>query len=230
MADIIKNLEEMDGTLFAPIAGGVKDGSIITNMIKDRAVTLDKLVDESITSAKIATGAVTTDKLMSSGIGTRGIADLNITTTKLATDAVNATSTANGQITTAKIANETITKAKLGSMVADETMTIKTTAGSVNVTAKRVSLGNKLYMILYQGKPNLNVGGSSRGYLDADITFATPFTTVYTLLAQYAMDGDVDSYTGYTAQTSTGIDGYIYCGGGAHKIIVSVIAIGTRAS
>ncbi len=230
MADLIKHLEEMDGTLFAPIAGGVKDGSITTNMIKDGTISLDKLADGSITSAKITDGAVTTAKLADGGIGSRAIADTNVGASAFATGAITSAKVTDGQITTGAISDGTMTRDKLGSMVTNENLKITTPAGNITVTAKLISLGNKLYMLTYCGKPNLNVGGSTRGYKQVSLQWGTAFTTVYSMLLKYAQDGDVDSYAGYTVPSTTGADTYIYSGGGSSKIILSLIVIGKRAS
>ena len=65
MADIISTLENRDGDILYPIAGGAADGSITTAMIMDNAIS----------TAKIANNAVTTAKIPDLGVATADLAD-----------------------------------------------------------------------------------------------------------------------------------------------------------
>ena len=231
MADIIRTLEDSNGTQFSTIAGALKDGILTTNMLQDLAITTSKLADNTIETENIVDGAVTTAKLANGAVGTADLSGGSVTTAKIADGAVNTGKITDGNVTTAKIADATVAKGKLGSMAGTENLTIRTPAGTVTVTARRISLGNKLYMLTYVGKTTLSVGGSANTNRAVSLTWATAFTAIYTCLIHYSQDGIVNSYATHTNASTTGADSYIFSeGDGTNKLMASIIVIGTRAS
>lgn len=53
----------------------IKDGAITTNKIADKAVTTDKLADNAVTTEKIADGAISTDKIKDKSITSDKVSD-----------------------------------------------------------------------------------------------------------------------------------------------------------
>ena len=53
----------------------IKDGAITTNKIADKAVTTDKLADNAVTTEKIADGAISTDKIKDKSITIDKVSD-----------------------------------------------------------------------------------------------------------------------------------------------------------
>lgn len=231
MADIIRTLEDSNGTQFSTIAGALKDGILTTNMLQDLAITANKLTDNTIQTENIVDGAVTTAKIVDGTIATADLAGSSVTTAKIADGAVNTGKITDGNVTTVKIADATVAKGKLGSMTGTENLTIATPGGSGTVTARRISLGNKLYMLTYCGKTNISVGGTADTNRQVSLTWATAFTNIYTALIHYSQDGALNSYAKYTSAGLGGADTYIYSNAdGTNKLMASIIIVGTRAS
>ena len=92
------------------------DGSIVTSLIANKAITNPKIGDSAVDTRTIANDAVvtskiknlnvTTDKLNNSAVTTIKIADQNVTTDKLQDYSVTTVKVADQNITTSKIKNE----------------------------------------------------------------------------------------------------------------------------
>lgn len=101
----------------------IKDNAITTNKIKDSAVTESKIVDDavttskikdySVTSNKIMPGSITTDKYSPTSIITEAIVDGAITEEKIRDNAVTTNKIKDGNITGRKIADTSITQSKI---------------------------------------------------------------------------------------------------------------------
>ena len=108
------------------ITDDIKDDAITTAKIKDANVTTAKIADSNVTTAKIADSNVTTAKIADSNVTTVKIADSNVTTAKIADSNVTTAKIADSNVTTAKIADLNVTTAKIaadavtGAKIADD--------------------------------------------------------------------------------------------------------------
>lgn len=81
-----------------PLGFVIKDDAVTTEKIKDQAVTEDKLADNSVSSDKILDGAVTKEKLGSLSISGDMLQDGSITRDKLGSDVIRILSEMNEHI------------------------------------------------------------------------------------------------------------------------------------
>ena len=93
--------------------------TIITDDIKDDAVTTAKIKDANVTTAKIADSNVTTAKIADSNVTTAKIAADAINGTKIADDSINSEHYVDGSIDTAHIADGQVTHVKLANDAVD---------------------------------------------------------------------------------------------------------------
>lgn len=101
----------------------IKDNAITTNKIKDSAVTESKIADDAVTTSKIKDysvtgekimpGSITTDKYSPTSIITGAIVDGAITEEKIRDNAVTTNKIKDGNITGRKIADTSITQSKI---------------------------------------------------------------------------------------------------------------------
>lgn len=92
----------------AVTADKIADDSISTEKIIDKAISTDKLADGSVTNIKIADNAVSTDKILNYSITTDKLKDGSVTTPKIADGNVTADKLADKSITTIKIDDEAV--------------------------------------------------------------------------------------------------------------------------
>lgn len=131
LQDVIESIREGDF---------LKDGSIKTRHLNDKAVTTSKLgddsvdnrvlaidaveteniLDKSVTTNKIADHDITSDKMAEDSVLTMAIKDKNVTEEKLADSAVTTNKLGNNAVTTGKIDNNAVTNEK----IADNTLTL----------------------------------------------------------------------------------------------------------
>lgn len=91
----------------------IKDGAITTNKIKDGAVTESKIADGALSTGKIKDGAITTDKIADKAVTEKKLADGAVTTNKIVDKNVTTEKLADGVITTEKIKDGSITPSKI---------------------------------------------------------------------------------------------------------------------
>lgn len=101
----------------------IKDNAITTNKIKDSAVTESKIADDAVTTSKIKDysvtgnkimpGSITTDKYSPTSIITGAINDGAITEEKIRDNAVTTNKIKDGNVTGRKIADTSITQSKI---------------------------------------------------------------------------------------------------------------------
>lgn len=87
--------------------------SIITNLIKDSAVTTSKIANQNVTTEKIKDKAVTTEKLEDLAVTTEKINDFAVTTPKIGSEAVTNDKLARNSVSTIKIQDKAVTTEKL---------------------------------------------------------------------------------------------------------------------
>ena len=105
--------------------------SVITDLIKNSAVTTSKIANQNVTTEKIKDSAVITSKILDQNVTTEKIKDLNVTTEKINNESVtnaklsrNAVSTVKIQdkaVTTIKINDEAVITSKLGNKAVTDT-------------------------------------------------------------------------------------------------------------
>ncbi|MBP8959280.1 MAG: hypothetical protein KBG40_02515 [Bacteroidales bacterium] len=175
-----------DVTISSMGATTIGPGKVVTGMIADESVTIDKLANASVTTDKIAANAVTTSKILDANVTTGKLADGSVTNTKLAADAVTSDKIANesilsedikdGEVQTADIADENVTAAKL-------------TAGAG--TAGRVGVADASGAITYGNIPAGSIIGNNLTSSDLTVTGGTGATLTNVSLA--IADGAVTS-------------------------------------
>ena len=94
--------------------GAIKDAMIVTDDLKDSAVTSAKIAADTIVAGDIATSAVTTTEILDGTIATLDLADSAVTSAKIAADTIVAGDIATGAVTTTEILNGTIVPNDLG--------------------------------------------------------------------------------------------------------------------
>lgn len=87
--------------------------AVTTIKIKNLNVTTEKINNSAVTTIKIADQNVTTDKIQDLGVTTQKIADLNITTQKIANEAIIENKIADSAVTNSKIMNLTVDNNKI---------------------------------------------------------------------------------------------------------------------
>ena len=95
------------------ITDDIKNDAVTTAKIKDANVTTAKIADSNVTTAKIANGAVTADKFASDSVTSDKIADDSIDSEHYVDGSIDTAHIADAQITTAKIADDAINDAKI---------------------------------------------------------------------------------------------------------------------
>ena len=95
------------------ITDDIKNDAVTTAKIKDANVTTAKIADSNVTTAKIANGAVTADKFASDSVTSDKIADDSINSEHYVDGSIDTAHIADAQITTAKIADDAINDAKI---------------------------------------------------------------------------------------------------------------------
>ena len=85
------------------------------NVIKDNAVSTNKIVDDAVTNAKLAPNAVNATELVDSSVQTAKLNANAVTDAKLATDSVNTSKIVDLNVTQGKLAGEAVSEAKLHS-------------------------------------------------------------------------------------------------------------------
>ena len=93
--------------------GLIKDNAVTSEKIPAGAIEIADVADDAITSAKIAAGAVDATALGTGAVGTAKIAADAIDGTKLADNAVNSEHVTAGAIDTAHIGDDQVTGAKI---------------------------------------------------------------------------------------------------------------------
>lgn len=121
----------------------LRELSVSTEKIVNKAVTTDKLANAAVTTGKIDGSAVTEAKIADAAVTTAKIADGNVTTDKLSSGAVTSGKISSGAVTsgkldggavtTAKIADAAVTKAKLGSDVKEVYMLLADEVGTMSL-------------------------------------------------------------------------------------------------
>lgn len=91
----------------------IADGAVSTIKIKDYAVTTTKLADSSVTERKLADNSVTSPKIKDLSVTTAKIVDRATTTEKIAHEAVTTNKLADAAVTTIKIMDKAVTERKL---------------------------------------------------------------------------------------------------------------------
>lgn len=108
--------------------------SVITNLIKDSAVTTPKIANQNVTTEKIKDKAVTTEKLDDMAVTTEKINDFAVTTPKIASEAVTNDKLARNSVSTAKIQDKAVTTEKIN----DQAVTTNK-IGNVAVTDTKIA-------------------------------------------------------------------------------------------
>lgn len=116
----------------AVTADKIADDSISTEKIIDKAISTDKLADGSVTNIKIADNAVSTDKILNYSITTDKLKDGSVTTPKIADGNVTADKLADKSVTTIKIDDEAVTTGN----IADSAITTEKLYDSAVTTSK----------------------------------------------------------------------------------------------
>lgn len=91
----------------------IANDAVTTPKIKNLNVTTEKINNSAVTTIKIADQNVTTDKIQDFGVTTVKIADLNVTTSKIANEAVIETKIADSAVTNPKIMNLAVDNNKI---------------------------------------------------------------------------------------------------------------------
>lgn len=91
----------------------IKDSAVTESKIADNAVTTSKIKDYSVTGNKIMPGSITTDKYSPNSIITEAIHDGAITEEKIRDNAVTTNKIKDGNVTGRKIADTSITQSKI---------------------------------------------------------------------------------------------------------------------
>lgn len=87
--------------------------SIVTNLLRDQAVTEAKIADYNVTTNKIKDQAITTSKINDMAVTTEKINDMAVTTPKLASEAVTNDKLARNAVSTIKIQDKAVTTEKI---------------------------------------------------------------------------------------------------------------------
>lgn len=232
MADIISTLENRDGDILYPIAGGAANGSITTAMIMDNAISTAKIANSAVTTAKIADGNVTTAKIADNAVTTGKIADLNITTAKLANSAVTSAKIADLNVTTAKLANNSVTSAKMNPTVSNVSITFTRSTGSTQTatkTGRRIALGGGVYIMTFNDSTGLTTSGTGDTLTQIHINYPD-FTAIYSGSLMISVSSTPNSNCRYNHFGTTQTDTYIYSAQSGQTINASMILIGTMSS
>lgn len=101
----------------------IKDGAVTADKIADKSITTDKLHDEAVTTEKIGSQAVTGDKIADLSISENHLSDGSVTSTKIAEksiynrhiteDAIHTENLINAAVTTDKLADLAVTTIKI---------------------------------------------------------------------------------------------------------------------
>ena len=91
----------------------IANAAVGTDKLANNAVTGAKLANNTVTTAKLANAAVSADKLANNAVVAGKIANNAVTAGKLANNAVTAGKIASAAVSSAKIADNAVTKAKI---------------------------------------------------------------------------------------------------------------------
>lgn len=86
---------------------------VVTEAIKNDAITTDKIIGNAVTEAKILNNAITTNKIADSAVTEAKILNNAVTTNKIANSAITTDKILNSAVTTDKIADSAVTNAKI---------------------------------------------------------------------------------------------------------------------